>query len=131
RFRVDRYRGRSADAGGYTLRITRYTPDYKDRDSSTASFPALEFELTKDGRTTAYTTLARYAGVVIPMKDGRPTQDDPNHLRAWYHPPDYRYGAGSRLRGLLQFAVGEGGRLYYRSFSSSNSDSGGFAFEKS
>jgi hypothetical protein len=132
RFRVDKSRDRALDVGGYQLRITRYIPDFKgEGDGSTPVSPVLDFELTKDGKTTRYMTPARYAGMVVPFKDGRPTMQDPNHIRAWYHPPDYRYGRGSHVRGLLQFAVGDTGQLYYRSFASSSADFSGFGFEKS
>ena len=56
RFRVDRSRGRSVEAGGYALNITRYKPG---GEGSTPTYPALEFDLTKGGKTTHYITLAR------------------------------------------------------------------------
>jgi hypothetical protein len=132
RFQVDKSRGRSVAAGGYQLKITTYNPNFqKDGDGVTPAYPALEFDLTKDGKTSHYITLARYAGVAIRMEDGRPTAGDPNNVRVWYHPPDYRYGRGNQSRGLLQFAIGEAGELYYRSFSNSSTEYTGFGLEKS
>ena len=106
RFRVDRSRGRSVEAGGYALNITRYKPG---GEGSTPTYPALEFDLTKGGKTTHYITLARYAGVAVPMEDGRPVAGDPNNVHVWYHPPDYSYGHRSQAAGCSS-SVSEPGR---------------------
>jgi hypothetical protein len=114
---------RDAKIGDKSLRVLQYDPDFRLSNS-----PMLKFEVTAHGRTTQYVTLARFAGFAIPVGAGDHKSDgDPNNLRVWYHPPDYRYG--QNLSGLLQFAVDDADRLYYRSFHSS--DASGFAFESS
>jgi hypothetical protein len=96
-------------------------PDQRPR------FPTIKFRAKdRSGKVTDYLTLARFAGLTIPVgADDKPTGPDPNHLEVWYHPPDYRYGQG--VSGLLQFAVDDRDMLYYRSFHSSTAS--GFAIE--
>lgn len=118
--------GKSIDCGRFQVRCTRYALDFADKAATTPSSPAVEFDVTRDGTTTSYVTMARYAGFALALKDGEPARD-PNALRVWYHPPDYRYGKD--LKGLIEFAAGDDGRLYFRSFSSSAGQ--GFGVESS
>jgi hypothetical protein len=130
---VDEARQREVQVGDKSLKVLDYYPDYMNRDKKLADghprFPTVKFQV-KDpsGKATDYLTLARFAGITIPVgADDRPTGPDPNHLEVWYHPPDYRYGRG--VSGVLQFAVDDADKLYYRSFHSSTAS--GFAFEGS
>jgi hypothetical protein len=127
RFPVDACPGDSIKAGDAFVKFIKFYPDYKDRDAVMPSFPALEFSVSRAGRTTNYMTLARYAGVAIPVENGKPSGKPPTDLAVWYHPPDYRFGQATR--GILQFAVDTSGKLYYRSFHTSTAS--GFAFEGS
>jgi len=119
--------------GDKSLKVLDYYPDYMNRDKKLPGqrprFPTVKFRV-KDpsGKVTEYLTLARFAGLTIPVgADDKPTGADPNHLEVWYHPPDYRYGQD--IRGILQFAVDDADKLYYRSFHTSTAS--GFAFEGS
>src|SRR5262249_50854890 len=119
--------------GDKSLKVLEYYPDYMNRDKRLSDqpprFPTVKFRvMDRSGKVTEYLTLARFAGLTIPVgADDKPTGADPNRLEVWYHPPDYRYGLG--VSGLLQFAVDDRDMLYYRSFHSSTAS--GFAFEGS
>jgi hypothetical protein len=129
---VDTALEREVQIGDKSLKVLEYYPDYMNRDKKLPDeqpkFPTVRLRVKdKAGKTIEYLTLARFAGLAIPIgSDGKPTGPDPNHLEVWYHPPDYRYGQD--VRGLLQFAVDDREMLYYRSFHSGTS---GFGFERS
>jgi hypothetical protein len=130
---VDKAIEGEVQAGDKTVKVLEYYSDYMNRDKKLSGqrprFPTVKFRIKdRSGKTTDYLTLARFAGLAIPVgTDDKLGGADPNHLEVWYHPPDYRYGQD--VRGLLQFAVDDADKLYYRSFHAGTAS--GFAFESS
>jgi hypothetical protein len=117
--------------GGKQLRIKKYYPNYSKRENESPWDPALEFEITgADGRPQGYVLTARALARSGAMSaDGKHLLGhDPHRVVMWYHPPDFRFGRGESLKGLLQFAQTEDGQLYYRAF---NSKIGPYGFELS
>jgi hypothetical protein len=117
---------------GHSIRITSYEPHFAAQDSgegeaAKASDPGIAFEYTDANGTTAnYLATSRFmsrGGPVTKRGEAAPR----GGLKWWYHPPDFRYGRTSD-KGLLQLALTDDGRLYYRSF---HHEAGAFRLESS
>jgi hypothetical protein len=116
---VDSKEDQWIDVGkGAKVRVLKYIPDWLEPKAEAASDAAVELEVKIGSETLKERVYARRTGLVT-ILDGKndhevlQSKDDPVLL--WYHPPDFKCGMDNP-RGLLQFVLGDDGRLYYRSF---------------
>jgi hypothetical protein len=117
--------GKDGKPSGWQVRFTEYLPSVGKDKNGPPENPILMFELANpNGKVLKYTVLARFSGVVIP--DDREAEEF-RDLQVWLHPPDYRYGMGKQVRGVLSFVVTDNGKLYYRCFGSAGKE--GFSLE--
>jgi hypothetical protein len=116
---------------GQKLRITSYVPTVQDDGKREPTDPAVYFDFTDaGGNTQSYRATARFVTRGGPVgAKGTPAEHPAASLKWWYHPPDFRYGTNPKdLLGLLQFAQGADGKIYYRTF---HQDAGAFRRETS
>jgi hypothetical protein len=115
---------------GQRLLIAHFLPSLsRQEENGRPDDPVVGFEVIgRDGKPARHVVRARHNGEFYGMQSGQRIAPGAGGPLVWYHPPDYRYGR-SGVRGVLQFAQGEDGKLYYRSFNSSQA--GGFNLETS
>jgi hypothetical protein len=114
--------------GGRSVRLTKYQGMFASSEVHAPFDPAVFYEFHEPGqqpvKLVATTRLNLRSGFEDATRGGQRGKATP--VEALYHPPDYRYGSGDRVRGLLQLARAKDGSLHYRSF---HYDAGAFRLE--
>jgi len=122
RFRIDKFLKQAPlpFTDGWAGQVVEYYPEgdpkapFDPAKKQPATNPWVQLELLPPGGAKAIPVMMGtrgQAGVAL----GLPEQLS-NRVQVWYHVPDWRYGLGDRIRGVLQLAPGEGGVMHYRTF---------------